>query len=314
MAARGNPSFTRQVLIVAGTAAGLALAWKLSVVFVIIFGGIVVAVLLRALSAWLEGLGTPSRYSFMVTLLLILAVCIVMIAWIGDPLAEQLSRLREGLPAALERALAWMRSHRIGVTALEYWQSLRDDGLPWGRLLGFAGTALGALGTMALIIFIGIYLAADPRMYKDGLLSLFPQGQRAAVANALDQSGGALRRWLLGQSISMIFVGCSTALGLLVLGVPLALSIGLISGLLSFIPFLGALAGGALAVLVAFIEGPTTAMYVLALCVAIQQVEGHLLIPLVQRWTVALPPVLSLVATVVFGILFASSACCLPRR
>ena len=85
---------------------------------------------------------------------------------------------------------------------------------------------------------------------------------------------------------------------------PLALAIGLISGLLAFIPFFGALVGGGLAVLVAFMEGPQTALHVLILCIAIQQVEGHVLMPLVQRWAVALPPVLGLMSTLVFGVLF----------
>jgi predicted PurR-regulated permease PerM len=86
--------------------------------------------------------------------------------------------------------------------------------------------------------------------------------------------------------------------------VPLALAIGLISGLLAFIPFFGALVGGGLAVLVAFMEGPQTALHVLILCIAIQQVEGHVLMPLVQRWAVSLPPVLGLMSTLVFGVLF----------
>jgi predicted PurR-regulated permease PerM len=299
-----RPTFTHQLLLVAGTVVLLALIWKLADVFVLIFGAVVVAIALRSLVRRVERLGVSARYSFMASLLVVVLVVVATIAWVGDPLAEQLSRLREGLPAALDRMFAWMRGHRIGITVLEYWQSLQDDGLPWERLLGVAGTAIGAMGMFALIIFMGVFLAADPAMYRDGFLRLFPKQQREAVADALEQSADGLRRWLLGQSISMLYVGSVTALGLLALGVPLALSIGLISGLLSFIPFIGALAGGALAVLVAFMEGPATAMHVLILCVAIQQVEGHVLIPLVQRWAVSLPPVLSLVSALVFGILF----------
>lgn len=304
MTTKDKPAFSHQVLVVAGTVVVLALIWKLADVFVLVFGAIVVAVALRTLIGKLERLGIPRRYSFTSALLLILLAGAGTIAWIGDPLAEQLSRLREGLPAALERMSAWMGSHRIGITALEYWESLQDDGMPWARLVGFAGTAIGAMGMFALIIFMGAFFAADPAMYRDGFLRLFPKDQRAAIADALEQSADGLRRWLLGQSISMLYVGTATALGLAALGVPLALSIGFISGLLSFIPFLGALAGGALAVLVAFMEGPTTALHVLILSVAIQQVEGHVLIPLVQRWAVSLPPVLSLVSALVFGILF----------
>jgi predicted PurR-regulated permease PerM len=86
--------------------------------------------------------------------------------------------------------------------------------------------------------------------------------------------------------------------------VPLALSIGVISGVLAFIPFFGAIVGGLLAVLLGFMQGPETAIHVVILAIAIQQVEGHILMPLVQRWAVNLPPVLGLAAAVMFGVLF----------
>jgi predicted PurR-regulated permease PerM len=297
-------SFTRRVFIVLGAVVLLALMWHLADVLVLVFGGIVVAVALRAFTGLLERARVPPRWSLLTALLLLVLFIGGVVAWIGEPLAEQLSRLREGLPAAIERLTAWLRAHRIGVTALEYWASLRQDSLPWSRLLGVAGTALGALGTLTLIVITGVYLAADPRLYRRGLLSVLPAGRHAQVTEALDRSAAALRHWLLGQSLSMLFVGAATALGLLALSVPLALAIGLISGLLAFIPFFGALVGGGLAVLVAFMEGPQTALHVLILCIAIQQVEGHVLMPLVQRWAVSLPPVLGLMSTLVFGVLF----------
>ena len=299
-----SSTFTRRVLFVLGALLLLALLWHLADVLVLVFGATVVAVALRAFTTRLEQWRVPPRWSLATALLLLLAFGTLVVLWIGDPLAEQLIRLREGLPAAVERVMAWLRGHRIGVTVLDYWASLRQDAVPWSRLLGVAGTALGALGTLTLIVITGVYLAADPGLYRRGVLSLLPPPRRADVAQALDRSAAALRQWLVGQSLSMLFVGGATALGLLALSVPLALAIGLISGLLAFIPFFGALVGGGLAVLVAFMEGPQTALHVLILCIAIQQVEGHVLMPLVQRWAVSLPPVLGLMSTLVFGVLF----------
>jgi predicted PurR-regulated permease PerM len=304
MSTADSGSFTRRVLFVLGAVLLLALVWHLADVLVLVFGAVVVAVALRAFAGGLERARVPPRWSLALALLLLVAFFTLVGAWIGEPLAEQLSRLREGLPAAFERAAAWLRGHRIGDTALDYLNSLRQDALPWSKLLGVAGTALGALGTLSLIVITGIYLAADPGLYRRGVLSLLPPARRGEIAEALDRSGAGLRQWLLGQSLSMLFVGGATALGLLALSVPLALAIGLISGLLAFIPFFGALVGGGLAVLVAFMEGPQTALHVLILCVAIQQVEGHVLMPLVQRWAVSLPPVLGLMSTLVFGVLF----------
>jgi len=93
-------------------------------------------------------------------------------------------------------------------------------------------------------------------------------------------------------------------MGLWLLGVPMAFAEGAISGLLAFIPYIGAIVGGVLAVLLAFMQGPQTALYVVILVFAIQQIEGNVLMPFIQRWAVDLPPVLGISATVMFGILF----------
>jgi predicted PurR-regulated permease PerM len=108
----------------------------------------------------------------------------------------------------------------------------------------------------------------------------------------------------MGQGISMLFVGTSTALGLALLGIPLALTLGLVAGALAFIPFFGPIVSGLLAVSLAFMQGPEQALYVAGLCVLIQQIEGNVLMPLVQRWAVELPPVLGITAAVIFGLLF----------
>ena len=92
--------------------------------------------------------------------------------------------------------------------------------------------------------------------------------------------------------------------GLDQLDLPLALTLGLVAGALAFIPFFGPIASGVLAVLLAFMQGPELALYVAILCVVIQQIEGNLLMPLVQRWAVELPPVLGITAAVIFGLLF----------
>lgn len=180
-----------------------------------------------------------------------------------------------------------------------------NDASSWAiRVAGAAGSTFGALGGAALMLVMGLYLAVAPRVYRDGLVRLMPLSVRERVGEALDACGNALSRWLLGQSISMLFVGATTAFGLWLLDVPLALSVGLLSGLLAFIPFFGAIAGGLLAVLLGFMQGPETALYVLILAVVIQQVEGNVMMPLVERWAVGLPPVLGIAATVMFGVLF----------
>jgi predicted PurR-regulated permease PerM len=200
--------------------------------------------------------------------------------------------------------MAWARGHPLGVVALQVWEGIHAEDLPWARVANAATRTLGALGSIGLVLVLGVYLAADPQLYRRGLVRLVAPDWRERIDGALLASGHALSRWLLGQCVSMLFVGSATAIGLALLGMPLAVTIGVIAGVLAFIPFFGPIASGILAVLLAFMQGPTQALYVAGLCVVIQQIEGNLLMPFVQRWAVDLPAVLGIVAAVIFGLLF----------
>jgi predicted PurR-regulated permease PerM len=300
-------TFPRKVLLVAFALLLALLVWQLLDLIMLAFGAVIVATVLRALASILERHArVPSQVSVVVGMLLV-ALMIAMGAWlVGEPLAQQFENLRQGLPAALDALMQWLKSHRIGVAALEYIEQARsNDASPWAiRIAGVAGSTLGALGGAGLMLVMGFYLALNPTIYRNGIVKLMPLPFRERVGNTLDACGHALSRWLLGQSLSMLFVGISTAIGLWLLNVPLALSVGVLSGLLGFIPYFGTIASGILAVLLGFIQGPETALYVLILAVAIQQVEGNLLMPFVQRWAVDLPPVLGIAAAVMFGVLF----------
>jgi predicted PurR-regulated permease PerM len=159
------------------------------------------------------------------------------------------------------------------------------------------------MGSTLLIVVLAIYLCAEPELYRRGVLRLCPPRWRGDVDVALGHSGRALSRWLLGQSISMMFLGICTTIGLMLLGAPLALGLGLITGLLSFVPFFGAIAAGVIAVVIAFADSPETALHVGLLFLAIQQAEEYLVTPSVQRWAIALAPAMTLIATLVFGTL-----------
>lgn len=301
-------TFPRKVLLVTCVVLLVALAWQLMDFLLLTFGAVILATALRALADLLEKYArVPARVSVVSALLLVLILITGSLWLVGDPLAEQFERLRERLPAARDAVMKWLNSHRIGVLALQHFREsdLQERAGPWASsLVGVAGLTFGALGSAALMVVMGIYLAFSPKTYRNGLIRLVPPGVRDRTADALQASGHALSRWLLGQSVSMLFVGVTTAMGLWLLDVPLAFSVGVLSGVLAFIPFFGAIAGGLIAVLLAFMQGPQTALYVVILAVAIQQVEGNVLMPFVQRWAVDLPPVLGIAAAVMFGVLF----------
>lgn len=297
--------FVRRALFVLLLAGVAVLLWRLRLVFVLVFGALVLAVGLRTLVTPLQRrLGLPARWSLAVVLLAVVAVLATGFWLAGDRLANQMGELREQLPQALDEARRWLDGHPIGERISRAITGLQPDEGWIQRIGGMAGLTLAAVGNAALLAVMAIYLAADPDTYVRGAVRLVPPHYRPRLRAALRSTGEGLASWLMGQSISMAFVGVSTAIGLWALGMPLALSLGFIAGLFSFIPYFGPIASGILAVALAFIEGPTMALWVALLFVGIQQVEGNILMPFVQRWATSLPPVLALVAVLAFGLLF----------
>ena len=302
---RTSSGLTRALIQIVVLGALVLLTWKLADVLLLLFGAVIVAVALRAVAQPLqEHLRLSARLAVAAAVIAAL-VAIMLGSWlVGDRLIERTDDLRNRIPEALSALTTWARSHPLGVALIGVWESASATDVPWARVANVATQTLGAIGSIGLLAVIGVYLAAAPTMYREGLVRLVPADYRPRINEALIASGHALSRWLLGQGISMLFVGSATAIGLALLGMPLAGTIGLIAGVLAFIPFFGPIASGLLAVLLAFMEGPTQAMFVAGLCVLIQQIEGNLLMPFVQRWAVELPPVLGITAAVIFGLLF----------
>jgi predicted PurR-regulated permease PerM len=285
---------------------GLWLLWQLRDVALLTFGAIIVAALLRAFSDPLTRATRMSERVAVTVVALTLLVLLALIVWrLGEPLATQLQELRTALPKAWAGAREWLERNPLGAKVLEAGSDVaRDFVIPWSRLAGAATVATSAIADAVLILLMGVYLALDPGVYKRGLLRLVPPRRRAAVDAALDASGQGLKHWLLGQGVAMLTVGATVGIGLALLGMPLAPALGFISGLLEFVPFIGAIVSALLSILVAFAQGPQQALYVAIFFLVIQQLEGNVVIPFVQRWAVHLPPLLSLLAVVVFGTLF----------
>lgn len=304
-----NPSwgsYPKRLLLTAVVVVVMVLIWMLADVLVLVFGSIVVAVVLRALARLLQRRAhVPERWSVLVTVLLLALALVGTGWWIGGAVSEQVSGLREQLPHAWEAIQRWLASHALGRQLLDVARAAWSQGsIPAPRLGGIAGTALGAIGLAGLMVIVAVYLAADPGPYRRGTLRLVPPAYRDRAAEAMDRAGEGLLRWLRGQGVSMLFIGVSTGLGLWLLDVPLALTLGLLSGLLAFVPFYGSIAGGVVSVVMGFVAGPQTALWVALMYLAVQQLEELILLPLVQRWAVSLPPVLGLIAPLIFGVLF----------
>jgi predicted PurR-regulated permease PerM len=160
---------------------------------------------------------------------------------------------------------------------------------------GFFTSTLGALGNFFITLLLAVYFASEPRFYTRGFTKLFPVRLRDRVSEVLAATADSLSWWLVGKAASMLFIGLVTWIGLSILGVPLALTLGLIAGLLSFIPNFGPIMSAVPAILLAFIDSPMTALYVAILYVFVQLIESNVVTPLIERKTVELPPGLTII-------------------
>jgi predicted PurR-regulated permease PerM len=167
----------------------------------------------------------------------------------------------------------------------------------------FSVTIEGVVGIL-VILFCGIFFALDPDLYVNGFLLMFPRLKRPRTREIIDELGVNLQNWLLGQFIVMTLIGVATWIGLMIIGVPLAGVLGIIAGVLDFVPVVGPWVAGILAALLAVVKDPILAAWVAALFLVLHFFEGHVLIPQVQRYATRLPPVLTILALALCAKLF----------
>jgi predicted PurR-regulated permease PerM len=303
--AEQNATATRYILIAIALLAIAAILWTISDVLVIGFGAIVLAAVLRAIVLPIVRVTHWSERLTLVLVVVLLLVIFGLLFWLfGRQAAHQFTQMREQLPAAIDKARDWIATNPVGRIVLDSFKVSSEGGGALENASSALGATVGGLANVLVIIFAGVYLAADPHLYRNGALRLLPPSRRAQVGRAIDDAALALRKWLVAQIIVMTAVGLMTGIGLALLGVPLSLSLGLLAGLLEFVPVVGPIAAGIPAVLLAFTQGPQTAIYVVILYVVVQQIESNILTPLIQRWAVELPPVIALLSIVAFGVLF----------
>jgi predicted PurR-regulated permease PerM len=302
------PSFGRYaayVGITCGIAAVFALCWKLRDVLLIGFGSIVFAVALRTLARPVARLVHLRERWAVGVVVLLLVVGAVGVSWLfGRQIAQQLQGLEERIPRAIEEVRGWVERQPGGAFVLERVSGITDGGTSLEGLQKAVAISTATVGHAVLMFFGGIFIASNPSLYLEGFVRLFPVDYRPTLFNALVEGGEALRKWLLGQLVSMTCVGLLTGLGLWMIGAPLPLVLGIIAGLLNFIPILGPVIATGPGVLVALTDGPRTAAYAALVYFVVQELEGHAITPMAQRWAVKLPPAYGLLAVLSFALLF----------
>lgn len=305
---RSEVAFLRRILIVAAVAILLLFAWWVRGALLLAFGAVLVAVLIRGVAdALSHRLGFPARWSVLAACVLIALPLGLALLLVGGEVRDQATLLLGRIPDAadtLERITGWQVPGRAGA-ALEAADASTVGAVAW-QAASYALVALDAIAALVLALVGGIYLAADPTMYRRGLARLLPHGQQERVEEAMLAAGRALRLWLKARLIAMAVVGLLTGLGAWAIGLPAPLALGLVAGLADIVPLVGPFIGALPGVLLALDEGWETIAWTVALYVAVQQLEGYVLTPLLEQRMVSIPPALLLFSVVAAGTVFGS--------
>lgn len=304
MPAATTAEFTRRVAITLGLVTLALFLWKIAPVLMLGFAGIVLATAVRAAAEPLtKRLGLSRTWAVSVVFALFLLVLVGGGYLFGKQITQETTALWDAVREAAQKVEARLEESPAGSWLVENLAGATD---PEAMAKVFKGTVtvFGGLADIALVLFLALYFAVDRTTYRNGFLLLLPEGARTRVGNAVDASGGALRMWLVGQLGAMLVVGVATAIGLWIAGVPLAIPLGILSGILDFVPFIGPLVAAVPGVMVAFSQGTDVALYATLVYIVVQFLEGNVVMPIAQKWAVQMPPVLGLLSIVAFGIVF----------
>ena len=287
---------------------GMALAIIAVVVLaqpiMLIIGGMVFAVILDG-GTRLLGRVLPIGRAWRLTIITLAGFG--FIAWTfyfaGTTLAEQAGALRVVVTEQSTKLLAY-----LGEAGL-----LPEGGIPSvgtqlfggiGKLTSAVSTAIGVISSIIAILVIGIFIAIEPKLYDRGIAWMLPMERRASFYVLSERVGFVLRRLMFGRVVGMVVEGFGTWWMLWAGGVPMSALLGLLTGLLAFVPNIGAIVSGLLMVAVGFSAGTDQGLWAVMTYFVVQTVDGYLIVPYVARRTVDLAPALVLAAQLIFGALF----------
>jgi len=309
-----NAGFMQRVLFVILAVAASLLIFKLLGLWLLIFGAIVIATVLRALAEPLIKY-TPlnDTLAVLTVLLLVLGLISVTFALFGYELGVQAQNLSKQLPAAWAALQTRLQGLGLGDEVQKQMQALgQQAGSMASKLPSIAGNVFSALANLLVATIAGIILAINPRKYREGVIFLIADRHKEKVRDAMNVAGHALRLWFVGQFISMVLVGTLTGFGLWILGVPSALALGMVSGLAQFVPIVGPVVSAGPGLLLAMMSGWQTLVWALVIYVGVSQLESNFITPMVQRSIASIPVIVTLFAVIGFagllgamGVLFA---------
>jgi predicted PurR-regulated permease PerM len=298
----------KRAMIWLGLACVIALLIVLVQPLLIIFAGVVFAALLDG-GVRLLGRVLPigRGWRLLIVVLLTFAFLVGTFILTGVQVTEQVTQLRSTLESQANRFTGYLTSQGLMPGASDVNGIVKQALGSVGRVTSWVGSAIGAITSMFMILILGLFIAMDPGTYSRGMQWMVPVDLRPEFARTLVKMGATLRRLLAGRLLGMAVEGVASGIALAVGGVPMAMLLGIIAGILAFIPNVGAIVTGVLMVAVGFSAGVDTGYWAIGTYLVVQTIDGYVIVPMVAKRTVDLPPALTLgaqiLASALFGIL-----------
>ncbi len=292
----------------------LYILWQLRQALLLIFAAVVIANALNILVQRFQRSGMKRGFAVLLSVFLLLAGLVGFFWVIVPPFAHQFQELSKLVPQGIERLSMWLETlqARMSPQLMEYLPSI--DQLVQqlqplaNRLLGggfsFFSNSLSVVVNVLLVLILTLMLLSDPEPYRKSFIRLFPSFYRRRVDEILQKCDVALQGWLVGILFNMFVIASLSFVGLMILGIKLALAQAALAGILTFIPNIGPALSVVPPIAIALLETPWKAITVLILYIVIQQVESNLLTPYVMAQQVSLLPAVTLMAQVFFATFF----------
>ncbi|MGN6165318.1 MAG: AI-2E family transporter [Flavisolibacter sp.] len=266
-------------------------------VFMLILAGVLIAIFFHGLSGWMEN---KTKWKASVCLVIsVIGTCIliVLLFWLlGAKIQAQIAELSDTLPTTIENAKAQLDKSALGQKVVEKISSPKTQKKAEAVVQTFFKSTFGILGDLYVVLFLGIFFTVSPKQYKKGIVALVPQKAQSKADEVLTKIAVNLKKWLKGKIFAMFVVFILTAIGLIIIGLPMWLTLALIAGILNFIPNFGPLIAMIPAVLIGLMQSPSTAAVVAGLYILVQVTESNFITPKVQQRLINIPPALIIIA------------------
>jgi predicted PurR-regulated permease PerM len=303
-----SSSALRVSAVFLGTIVALLFLWTTRSIFLTAFVALLFAVSIMPIVDRMQRFRIPRGIGAAIVVAAVLGVLAAVGALLSPVLQEQGGELRQRIPAAIQLISNQLAKHHISLGNVAAGQGgfEKQIGNVIPYLFPVFSTTVTALAAIILILFLTIFFAADPLMYERGLLHLVPRRHRQRGTQVMKTIAHSLRSWVVARSVAMVTIGIVVTGTMALLHVRAFVALGVIAGLLEFVPVFGPILGAIPAIVLALADSPEKALWVAIAFLIIQQLEGNVLIPMLLQKAVEVPPALSLIGiacmTIVLGV------------